>query len=684
MRTTVPSTTSPCLKLRMSASCSASSSAIVDGSGPTGRAGSAPAPRRSRRRGHRPRRRPHAPPRRTRRRRPRRPAPPRRSSSATTSRRTTRPRAPRTHPRLDRFRDELLGDDLGGERLGGELLGGILRLDGFGDELLGDDLGRERSRRRAPRRHRHHRRSPQHGLRARAHPMRPRPPPPRRRAPRRRRRRRQPPRRAPRDGLDDQRLLGQHLRDRRRAHGAAPRRALSDGDLAASTASTASSSATASATIASSANSTAASIAAISSTTATARSAVVAASGASAGASCAAGSGVVVCCCSSVKGPCSWSGFRPRNENDGRASLEPSSGSRFAVRAPCVRSVPPGASVGLGSSAVAPLGPRESSTGVMADTIRRVPELPDLAILADAFAAALARPAGDGRAHRRSPRPAGDAEPGGDARRPGPAGRREARQASRLPARSARHLGRADADRAFRPGRARRRRAAGRARHRVRSGAGGARARRRPGSPGQRGCRTRGAEVELRYLDPTRMGKIYLAPAGDPSGVPGIAELGPDADDPALTLDEWQARIRRHPGELKALLRNQAFVAGIGNAYSDEILWEARLSPFRRRATLAPEETAALLRRHPVGPRGGHRASCAPACRRRSRSRCATTCASTCAAASRAPAAGRRSARWGVARRRPTAAPASADGPPPDARVREAGAPARPGSATGS
>jgi formamidopyrimidine-DNA glycosylase len=102
------------------------------------------------------------------------------------------------------------------------------------------------------------------------------------------------------------------------------------------------------------------------------------------------------------------------------------------------------------------------------------------------------------------------------------------------------------------------------------------------------------SELELRYLDTTRMGKLYLAPPGDSSGVPGVPQLGPDADDPALTLDEWQARIRRHPGELKPLLRNQAFVAGIGNAYSDEILWEARLSPFRRRASLASEETAAL------------------------------------------------------------------------------------------
>ena len=46
-------------------------------------------------------------------------------------------------------------------------------------------------------------------------------------------------------------------------------------------------------------------------------------------------------------------------------------------------------------------------------------------------------------------------------------------------------------------------------------------------------------------------------------------------------------RIRRHPGELKPLLRNPRFVSGIGNAYSDEILWEARLAPFRKRSTLS-------------------------------------------------------------------------------------------------
>ena len=102
--------------------------------------------------------------------------------------------------------------------------------------------------------------------------------------------------------------------------------------------------------------------------------------------------------------------------------------------------------------------------------------------------------------------------------------------------------------------------------------------------------------AEVRYRDPSQMGKVYLLPAGVPRPVTGLedAEQGPDADDPTLTLDVWRARIRKHPGELKSLLRNQAFVAGIGNAYSDEILHAAKLSPFRKRSSLAPEEIDAL------------------------------------------------------------------------------------------
>ena len=99
---------------------------------------------------------------------------------------------------------------------------------------------------------------------------------------------------------------------------------------------------------------------------------------------------------------------------------------------------------------------------------------------------------------------------------------------------------------------------------------------------------------ELRYVDPELLGKLYVVPPDALETVPGWAEMGPDADDPALTLDVFRARIRRHPGELKSLLRNPRFVAGIGNAYSDEILWQARLSPLRRRSGLSEEEVERL------------------------------------------------------------------------------------------
>jgi formamidopyrimidine-DNA glycosylase len=126
----------------------------------------------------------------------------------------------------------------------------------------------------------------------------------------------------------------------------------------------------------------------------------------------------------------------------------------------------------------------------------------------------------------------------------------------------------------------------------------------RSGGPADAAGWTRGAawmpaddrRAEIRYRDPTQMGKVYLRPAGVDRPVPGLGEpdQGPDADDPALTREVWRDRIRRHPGELKNLLRNQSFVAGIGNAYSDEILHAAQLLPFRKRATLAAEEVDAL------------------------------------------------------------------------------------------
>ena len=78
----------------------------------------------------------------------------------------------------------------------------------------------------------------------------------------------------------------------------------------------------------------------------------------------------------------------------------------------------------------------------------------------------------------------------------------------------------------------------------------------------------------------------------DPALVPGVAKLGPDA----LASDEetFAARIRSRRGQVKGVLTDQEVLAGIGNAYSDEILHRARLSPFAITDRLSEEQMAEL------------------------------------------------------------------------------------------
>lgn len=105
---------------------------------------------------------------------------------------------------------------------------------------------------------------------------------------------------------------------------------------------------------------------------------------------------------------------------------------------------------------------------------------------------------------------------------------------------------------------------------------------------------------ELRYLDHRDMGRIYWVSDCDRE-VPGWAGLGPEADSvPQVGIDVFRKRLRRFRDEMKDLLRNQEFLAGIGNAYSDEILFEARLLPLRRRPSLNPADEEALFEAIPV------------------------------------------------------------------------------------
>jgi formamidopyrimidine-DNA glycosylase len=101
---------------------------------------------------------------------------------------------------------------------------------------------------------------------------------------------------------------------------------------------------------------------------------------------------------------------------------------------------------------------------------------------------------------------------------------------------------------------------------------------------------------ELRYVDQRLMGRVYLVEAGNLNSVPQFAEMGPDVLSPELTEEVFRERLRKYSGQIKSVLVNHKFVAGIGNAYSDEILWQASIHPYRKRTQLSDEDIGRLYR----------------------------------------------------------------------------------------
>ena len=93
--------------------------------------------------------------------------------------------------------------------------------------------------------------------------------------------------------------------------------------------------------------------------------------------------------------------------------------------------------------------------------------------------------------------------------------------------------------------------------------------------------------TDLRYRDDTRMGKVYLlVPGQSEADVPQFSSQGEEAGALSWSADEFAKRAKATRRELRNLLMDDEFLAGIGNAYSDEILWAAKLHPKRRVATL--------------------------------------------------------------------------------------------------
>ena len=93
----------------------------------------------------------------------------------------------------------------------------------------------------------------------------------------------------------------------------------------------------------------------------------------------------------------------------------------------------------------------------------------------------------------------------------------------------------------------------------------------------------------LRYVDQRLLGKVYLVAADALDQVSGFSEMGPDVLAAELSEEAFLERLRKYRVQVKNVIVNAKFMGGVGNAYSDEILFVAGIHPFTRVADL--EET---------------------------------------------------------------------------------------------
>lgn len=95
---------------------------------------------------------------------------------------------------------------------------------------------------------------------------------------------------------------------------------------------------------------------------------------------------------------------------------------------------------------------------------------------------------------------------------------------------------------------------------------------------------------ELRFHDTRKFGRIYLTPDAERI----LGRLGPEPLDPAFTPQLFKKMMSNRNRRVKPLLLDQTFIAGLGNIYTDEALWEAKIHPQRPAAELTPQEDRVL------------------------------------------------------------------------------------------
>jgi formamidopyrimidine-DNA glycosylase len=99
---------------------------------------------------------------------------------------------------------------------------------------------------------------------------------------------------------------------------------------------------------------------------------------------------------------------------------------------------------------------------------------------------------------------------------------------------------------------------------------------------------------ELRYLDDKQMGKAYLTAPGSWAKVPGLTQGGLDILSSEFTLERFAAALARRRDQVRVFLLDKSALDSLGNAYADEVLFEARIHPKTWCRSLSKDDVARL------------------------------------------------------------------------------------------
>lgn len=96
--------------------------------------------------------------------------------------------------------------------------------------------------------------------------------------------------------------------------------------------------------------------------------------------------------------------------------------------------------------------------------------------------------------------------------------------------------------------------------------------------------------TELCYHDTRKFGRMHLVPTGEEMQVAGLKTIGPEPTSKDFTVEYFTKILKKSRGKIKPFLLNQRHVAGLGNIYCDEVLWQSRINPEQAANTLSTRQ----------------------------------------------------------------------------------------------